>query len=111
MAPIRAWYNRSDPSPDDRVAASPEGAYVLEVGIINYELISDQLILQVAMKLMHPHDGRIVGRARAANASDVPRPGPLDQAFANDAAGFKRVFSEAAEPLVEECLASLGLLR
>ena len=47
----------------DAVHGKPEGAYVLEVGIINYELISDQLILQVAMKLMRPQDGRIVGHS------------------------------------------------
>jgi len=109
MAPIRAWYKHRDSSPDDLSPASPEGAYVLEVGIINYELISDRLFLQVAMKLMHPQHGRVVGRARAANESDMPSLGPLDEAFADDAAGFKRVFSAAAEPLVEECLLSLGL--
>lgn len=83
----------------------------LEVALINYALVSDRLMLQVAMKLIHPLDGRVVGRARAGNASDMANLGPLDQAFANDAAHFKRVFSEAAEPLVEECLLSLGMLR
>lgn len=111
MAPIRAWYNYRDPSPDHLAPNSPEGAYLLEVALINYELISDRLMLQVAMKLIDPTDGRLVGRARAANASSLAVLGPLDQAFANDAAHFKRVFSKAAGPLVEECLLSLGLLR
>lgn len=63
------------------------------------------------MKLIHPPDGQVIGCARAGNASDMANLGPLDQAFANDAARFKRMFSEAAEPLIEECLLSLGLLR
>jgi hypothetical protein len=49
-------------------------------------------------------------RSRLSSEGSLAVLGPLDQAFANEAAHFKREFSKAAEPLVEECLLSLGLL-
>lgn len=110
LAPIRAWYNSADPVPDYRGLRSSQSVYVLEVGVINYEITSGRLLLQVAMKLIDASDGRVIGRARAANPWNMPNLAPLDQAFAKDAIRFKQAFTGAAQHLVRECLTSLGLL-
>jgi len=112
MAPIRAWYNSTDAVADYRSLRSDQRLYVIEVGVINYEITRGRLLLQVAMKLIDTADGQVIGRARAwPSWDDMPVVVPLDQAFANEANRFKQAFNETAKPLVMECLTSLGLLQ
>lgn len=110
LAPIRAYYNDSTPVQEYRTLASNQLTFVLEVGILNYaiSLSGDKLLLQVIMKMIDSTDGRVIGRARAANALDMPTLKPLDQAFDNNAFRFKQVYLETGRQLVRKCLAKLG---
>lgn len=112
MAPIRAWYN--DTKPDSGYAGLPSGQplYVLEVGVANYEIVEDKLLMTVMMmKMIDPSDGRVTGRARARmNPANMPVVGPPEQAFGNDAKRFKEVVTAEGYPLIKECLAQLRLV-
>jgi hypothetical protein len=110
MAPIRAHYNDMGPIAAYRDLATDPSLRVFEVGISNYEIFSDRLILQVHLKMIDPSSGDVIGRARAGNASDLPSLAPLEQAFANNASRFKEVFSKTSAPLVTKCLTELGLI-
>lgn len=111
MAPIRAWYNSSVPVADYRDVAN-DGCrrYIIEIGILNYEITSDKLFVQVVTKVIDPTDSRVIGRARAANPWSMPKITPFDQAFADDARRFKEAFSATTRDLVNKCLKELGLL-
>jgi hypothetical protein len=111
LAPIRAWYNGSGPVVDSRGTAPEAQAHVLEVGISLYEVIpDDKFILSIMIKIVDPSTGRVIGRARAANAGALPNLSPLASTFANDADRFKHVFSLESRKLVDACLKELGLI-
>ena len=111
MAPIRAWYNNTEPVSDYSALSSDQPTYVLEVGILNYEIVGGKLLLQVNIKLIDPSNGGVIGRARAADPPHMPTVDPLDQAFADDGKIFKEVFASEGRKLVKECLAELGLIQ
>ncbi len=111
MAPIRAWYN--DTKPVSGYAGIPSGQplYVLEVGVANYEIVEDKLLMTVMMKMIDPSDGHVLGRARALmNTAKMPVVGPLDQAFGDNAKRFKAVVTAEGYTLVKECLTQLRLV-
>lgn len=111
LAPIRAWYNDTVPAPDYGDLPRDKSLYVLEVGVINYEI--DQaggLLLQVAMKVIDPSSGKVIGRTRAANPWNMPKLAPLDQAFAGNASRFKDAFVLTGRESARTCLTELGLL-
>jgi hypothetical protein len=111
LAPIRAWYNDTRPVPRPEAATPGRRTLVLEVGILNYEIMGDDLLLQVMVKLIDPASGAVIGRARAAVAPKaMPHVGPLDAAFAGSADVFKRIVVTQSRMLVHACLVQLGLL-
>lgn len=107
MAPIRSWYNDDTPSLRYVDRGHPGAGLVLEVGVSNYEVFANKLLLQVHLKLIDPASGRLLGRARASNFTGLP---PMDRAFADDAALFRQSAVRAGETLLQECLRALGLL-
>ncbi len=110
LAPIRAWYNDTTPLPRPAAAAPGSGTLVLEVGVLNYEIANEALLLQVMVKLIDPVTGAVLGRARAASdPRRPPRVGPLPTAFAGDAGAFKRIVTDEGRVLVHACLQDLGL--
>ncbi len=110
LAPIRAWYNDTTPVPDYRDISHDPSSFVIEVGVINYEIEpAGGLLVQVAMKVIDPSSGNVIGRARAANAWDMPQLNPLDQAFSGDASRFKESFLKTGQEITRKCLTELGL--
>jgi hypothetical protein len=111
LAPTRAWYNDAEPAAGYADLPRDPSSYVLEVAVINYEIASfGRLLLQVAMKLIDPSTGNVVGRARAWNAMNSPRLEPVDQALSGDAARFKEAFLGTGRELTTRCLAELGFI-
>jgi hypothetical protein len=110
LAPIRAWYNDTTPAPCRDAAPSGGASYRLEVGIVNYEITGDRLLLQVMMKVIDCPGGAVIGRSRAAvEPESMPRVGPFAETFAGDATAFKQIVAASCRPLVSTCLARLGL--
>lgn len=110
LGPIRAWYNDTSPVADYGDIRNDQPMFVLEVGVMNYEIESNgELLVQVAMKMIDPVTGSVIGRTRAANNRDMPKLGPVEQAFAGDAGRFKEAFQNTGRKLTEKCLAELGL--
>jgi hypothetical protein len=107
MAPIRSWYNDASPSAQYDALAAKGIAAVIEVGVSNYEIYAEKLLLQVSVKLLDPASGALLGRARASSFTALP---PMDAAFAADAGLFKQAVLSAGKPLVLNCLQELGLV-
>ena len=104
MAPLRSWYNES-PSTFDYTDQPKSGA-VLEVGLLNYELTTGYLLVQVVTKLVDPSTGVVLANARNFSNTKVES---VDELFENDADGYKRFFQTITAELVEDCIADLGL--
>jgi hypothetical protein len=104
MAPLRSWYNES-PSTFVYSDQSKSGA-VLEVGLLNYELTSGSLLVQVVMKLIDPATGTVLANARNFSNTSVE---DMDRLFQDDASGYKHLFQTVTAALVEDCIDDLGL--
>ncbi len=106
MAPMRDWYNR-DISPVDYRAYKGQGVdAILEVGLLNYSLYGDHLILQVMLRLVDPGTGKVLGRARQTDLVRIERP---DSLFDEDGKPFKELFAELGGKLVASGLITIGL--
>jgi hypothetical protein len=107
MAPMRNWYNQEQ-SPYDYKAHADQGAdAILEVGLLNYSLYRDSLIVQVMVKLVDPSSGKVLGRARDFDLAKLSK---TDNLFEDDAQCFKELFAETARKPMIENLRYLGLL-
>ena len=106
-APIRAWYNESASLPHYDRSREIVTDVILEVGMLNYELYGDNLILHVMVKLLDKRTGRIIGRARNSGMLEV---GSAKDLFLNDALGFKDAFSTLGFRLLNECLINMSLV-
>jgi hypothetical protein len=104
MAPLRSWYNES-PSSYDYSDQSDSGV-VLEVGLLNYELTTGSLLVQVVAKLVDPSTGSVLANAR--NFSNT-RLEDVDKLFENGADGYKHTFQTITAKLIEDCIVDLGL--
>ena len=86
LGPIRDWYNENKSSygyvklPNKNVDA------VLEVGIANYEIVFDGLVVQVMSKLIDPATGRVLGRSRNYSYVDTP---PMENLFDDEGQIYK----------------------
>jgi|ERR1700690_3142872 len=107
LGPIRRLYN-SDVSTIDYTAISSDHAdAILEVGVMNYEYFSERLVLQVFVRLVDPHSGQLLGRARDYSFSKT---GPLSALLQNDAKGMKQLILDTGNRLLAKCLAEIGLI-
>ena len=105
-APLRAWYNADTESV--RPSATGSGRHgVVQVGILNYEIYDERLLLQVHMKLIDPESGKVIGRTR--KSADEPV-GDLDRLFVDRSSRFKRIFADIGARLVRESLEELKLV-
>lgn len=105
--PVKDWFDR-DRSPFEY--AEPEvqpGELVLEVGLGNYEVMTDTIFVLVYTKLVDPATGATLARERKYK---YPTVGKTQALFRGDASGFKTTFTDAARPAVRECLQKLRLL-
>jgi hypothetical protein len=110
-APIRAWYDDTRPVAGYAGLFAGQPVHVAEVGIGGHDITTGQLLLDVEIKLIDASSGRVIGRARADNAWNMPTVDPLDRAFADDARRFKEVFAAEGRRLVRRCLTQLGLVK
>jgi len=106
-APIRAWYNESPSLPHYDRSHERVTDVILEVGLLNYELYGNNLILHVMVKLVDTRTGRIIGRVRNSGILEV---GSTKDLFLNDALGFKDAFSTLGFRLLNECLINMSLV-
>lgn len=112
QAPIREWYNDTKPTADYSDLPRDKSLYILETGMINYQIMEGgELLVQVAMKVIDPSSGTVIGRARVGNAWNMPQLGPLDQVFFGTASRFKDTFRATAQEITKKCLAELNLIQ
>lgn len=107
MAPMRDWYNQEQSPFDYKVYADQGADAVLEVGLLNYSLYRDSLIVQVMVKLVDPSSGKVLGRARDF---DLAKFSKTDNLFEDDGRRFKELFTGTARKPMIENLRYLGLL-
>lgn len=74
MAPMRDWYNQDFSPFDYRAYRDQDVDTVLEVGLLNYSLYRDHMILQVMLRLVDPGTGRVLGRARQTDLARIEQP-------------------------------------
>lgn len=106
--PVKAWYRLPQSPFSYSVPEVNEGDLVLEVGLGNYELVSDLLFIYVQVKLVDPATGRTLAKDREYVSPSVRDAASL---FGEDASGFKRAFSDAAHLALGDILQKIGLLQ
>ena len=106
-APIRSWYNQKTSQFDYKSLEDQRIDAVLEVGLLNYILMSDRILLQVMLKLIDPATGKVLGRARAF---DFEFFSGTDGLFEDNGQPFKNLVGGLGGRLVTEDLKSIGLL-
>jgi len=107
MAPIRSWYNQEISPFDYKVYKEGGVDAILEVGMSNYSLLTNQLLMQVMEKIVDPAGGRVLGRTRNYDLTTIA---DMDKLFDNDGKNFKELFAATANKLMIEDLRYLGLL-
>jgi len=80
---------------------------VLELGLPDYGLLEDRLVLQVLVKVVDPSTGQVVARAGNRAAIDIGSPEKL---FIHGGRKFKTVFAAEGRRLLERNLRDLGLI-
>lgn len=107
-APLRKWYNREEPALSPEEYKQKDIDAVLEVGIINYELITGNILsIQVFTKLINVATGIVEARDRCYTQINV---GPPYELFKNQGHRFKKIFKEVGESLLECNLKKIGLI-
>lgn len=107
LAPIRAWYNENKSSYSYVKLPNKNVDAVLEVGIANYEIVIDGLVVQVMSKLIDPATGRVLGRSRNYSYVDTP---PMENLFDDEGQIYKEFFARVTRDLIAANLKELGLL-
>jgi hypothetical protein len=107
LGPIRRWYGEEQSLYDYSKIISKEVDIVLEVGICNYELAFDGLLVQVMLKMIDPATGKTLGRVRNYEYQKVP---PINELLANDGNEFKLIFNRIGQELINKSLIEIGLL-
>src|SRR6185369_4980219 len=105
--PLRNWYDEDSSRSDYRPLRQQGIDAVVEVGLLNYALYQDTLIVQVCLKLVDPATGRVLGRGRA---TDYLKTMELATIFADNGRQFKEMFSTLGNRLLTKNLRDIGLL-
>ena len=105
--PIRRWYAEDQSSLDYSQIVSGDVDIVLELGLSNYELSGNMVLVQVMLKIIDPTTGNTLGRVR--NAA-YPKVASFNDLIANDGKEFKQTFSRIGQGLIDESLKEIGLL-
>jgi hypothetical protein len=88
--------------------ASQHPDAVLEVGLIQYSLYTDELVLRVLTKLVDPDTKVVPGRS--GRLGREPYGGSVRRLWTDDARGFKELFVRAGKEQVTLALRDLRLL-
>lgn len=106
MAPLRSWYKAN---PSLLHYGNKHGVMadaILEVGMLNYSIYRENLIIQIALKLVDPKTGEILGRTKSIAMVPVGKPKDL---FKDGAELFKNAFRDAGSNLLMESLSDISL--
>ena len=80
---------------------------MLEVGLGNYEVMTDTIFVMVYTKLVDPVTGATLAKERKYKYPTVGKTEPL---FRGDASGFKTIFMDVARPALRGCLQQMKVL-
>jgi hypothetical protein len=104
--PIKDWYQLRQSPFEYGEPEVATGDWVLEVGLGNYEL-GQQLVLLVYTKLVDPGTGKVMKKASQVVYPEVADAQTL---LAGDASGFKETFAKTARKALRSNLRGMGLL-
>lgn len=107
-APLREWYNQDKPALNSEEYNQQDIDAALEIGIINYEVITgNKLSIQVFTKLVSVSSGKVEARNRSYAQVQLGTPQEL---FRNQGQQFKKIFMDAGGSLLEYNLQKIGLI-
>lgn len=106
MKGVREWWDSSSSAVDHAAAELGDVDAVVEVSLQYAAFFAGALTLILRVKLIDPASRTVIGRARDYEYKDVGKP---EQALANEAQQFKRIFGELSAKLVGSALRELGL--
>lgn len=104
---LQEWYRRNTSAMNPLELAQPAKSRILELGLPDYALLDDQLLLQVLVKMVDPSTGKVM--ARAGNRASVSIGSP-EELFAHGGKRFKSVLAVEGKRLLEQNLRDLGIL-
>ena len=104
---LQDWYHRNTPALNPVELGEVTKTRVLELGLSDYALLEDQLLLQVLVKIVDPSTGEVT--ARPGNRALVSIGSP-EELFTHGGRKFKTLFAAEGRRLLERNLRELGLL-
>lgn len=104
---LQEWYRRNTSAMNPLELAQPAKTRILELGLPDYALLEDQLLLQVLVKMVDPSTGKVT--ARAENRASVSIGSP-EELFTHGGKKFKSVFAVEGKRLLEKNLRDIGIL-
>ena len=106
-APIRSWYNAdSSITPYNKSTENAPDAY-LEIGICNYELMNDKLLLQVMVKLIDSNTNIVIGKTR--RNYELVKLGNGKNLLSDEGKKFKDIFYSTGLRLIDKSFKELKL--
>jgi hypothetical protein len=104
---LEAWYRRNDPALSaeeiEKAGASP----LLELGLSDFFLVDDQILIQILAKVVDPLSGEVRARAKGHAMVKVDSP---EELFLHGGEDVKAVFAAAGRHLLEKTLKDMGIL-
>ena len=104
-APIRSWYNANSSIINNKYIDNVPEIY-LEIGICNYELINDQLLLQVMVKVIDSKTNMVVGKTRNW---ELVKYDQVDNLLMENGKKFKDFIYASGVRLIEKSIKELNL--
>lgn len=104
---LQDWYQRNVPALNPDELGDTTNTRVIELGLPEYALMDDQLLLQVLVKIVDPSTGQVTARAANRVMIDIESPEKL---FIHGGREFKTVFVAEGRRLLERNLRDLGVL-
>ncbi len=105
--PIADWYSSNRITPGLTRIAPGADSLCVEVGIMNYELAEQGLLLQVMVRVTDMANGTVLARDR--QWSLTPLPEHFDP-FSDGGAPLKLLISSVGEHLLDDAITQTGLL-
>jgi len=104
---LQDWYRRNTSTLNPVELGELRKTRVLELGLSEYALLDDQLLLQVLVKIVDPSTGEVTARAGNQALVDIGSP---EQLFTHGGRKFKTVFAAEGRRLLEKNLQDIGIL-
>jgi hypothetical protein len=104
---LQDWFRRNTAALNLEELEQMSNTRVLELGLSDYALLDDQLLLQLLVKIVDPSTGQVTARAGNQALIDIGSP---EQFFTHGGRKFKTVIVAEGRRLLERNLRDLGLL-